>query len=73
YPTLTHITQDYLLIQGSSIPSEQAFSSERITSTVQHNGLAALIFSSLQLLKAAYRNGHVSAMVEVEAAVLLDV
>ncbi|KAG2059106.1 hypothetical protein BDR06DRAFT_874648, partial [Suillus hirtellus] len=70
YPTLTCIAWDYLPIQGSSVPSEQAFLSRGITSTMQHNGLAASMFSSLQLLKAGYRNGHVSAMIEVEAAVL---
>ncbi|KAG2031016.1 ribonuclease H-like domain-containing protein [Suillus americanus] len=34
YPTLAHIAQDHLPIQGSSIPSKQAFSSGGITSTI---------------------------------------
>ncbi|KAG2051505.1 hypothetical protein BDR06DRAFT_854678, partial [Suillus hirtellus] len=55
YPTLACIARDYLPIQGSSVPSEQAFLSGGITSTVRCNGLAALTFSSLQLLKAGYR------------------
>ncbi|KAG1838436.1 hypothetical protein DFJ58DRAFT_733810 [Suillus subalutaceus] len=58
YPTLACIAQDYLPIQGSSVLSEQAFSSGGITSTV---------------LKGAYRNGHLSAAVEAEGhAALLD-
>ncbi|KAG2034611.1 ribonuclease H-like domain-containing protein [Suillus americanus] len=62
YPTLARIARDYLPIQGSSIPSKQAFSSRGITSTVRRNGLAASTFSSLQLLKAAYtsRKVHVT-------------
>jgi hypothetical protein len=58
------------VIQGSAIHSEQAFSSGGITLTVQRNGLAPLTFSLLQLLKAAYKNGHISAQVEAEATIL---
>ncbi|KAG2033898.1 hypothetical protein BDR03DRAFT_871088, partial [Suillus americanus] len=61
---------DYLPIQGSAVPSKQAFSSRGITSTVRCNGLAPSMFSSLQLLKAAYKNGHISAQVEAEATIL---
>ncbi|KAG2347760.1 hypothetical protein BDR05DRAFT_856548, partial [Suillus weaverae] len=50
YPTLARITRDYLPIQGSAVPSEQAFSSRGITSTIHHNSLAPSIFSVLQLL-----------------------
>ncbi|KAG1824990.1 hypothetical protein EV424DRAFT_1320601 [Suillus variegatus] len=64
---LAHIACNYLPIQGSSVPSKQAFSSGGITSTVQCNALASSTFGSLQLLKAVYRNGHVSATVEAEA------
>ncbi|KAG2072178.1 hypothetical protein BDR04DRAFT_1014380, partial [Suillus decipiens] len=57
---------DYLPIQGSTVPSEQVFSSGGITSTVQCNALATSTFSALQLLKGAYRNGHLSAAAEAE-------
>ncbi|KAG2741697.1 hypothetical protein P692DRAFT_201678266, partial [Suillus brevipes Sb2] len=50
FPTLSRITRDYLPIQGSAIPPEQAFLSGGITLTVRRNGLAPLTFSSLQLL-----------------------
>ncbi|KAG2353569.1 hypothetical protein BDR07DRAFT_1432866 [Suillus spraguei] len=40
---------------------EQAFSSGGITSTIRRNSLAPFTFSALQLLKAAYKYGHVSA------------
>ncbi|KAG1823726.1 ribonuclease H-like domain-containing protein, partial [Suillus subaureus] len=60
YPTLTHIAHNYLLIQGSAVPSERAFSSGRITSTLCHNALASSTFSALQLMKATYHNGHLS-------------
>jgi hAT family C-terminal dimerisation region len=67
FPMLACIAPDYLPIQGSSVPSEQAFSSGGITSTVRCNALASSTFGLLQLLKAVYRNGHVSATVEAEA------
>ncbi|KAG2080597.1 uncharacterized protein F5147DRAFT_784180 [Suillus discolor] len=52
--------------RGSSVPSEHAFSSAGITSTLRRNALASSTFSALQLMKAAYKNGHVSAAVEAE-------
>lgn len=69
YPTLARIARDYLPIQGSSVPSEQAFSSGGITSTIRRNALATDTFTALQLLKGAYRNGHLSAEVEAEGHV----
>ncbi|KAG1900994.1 ribonuclease H-like domain-containing protein [Suillus fuscotomentosus] len=39
YPTLSHIVCDYLPIQGSAVPSECAFSSRGITSTLRRNAL----------------------------------
>ncbi|KAG2078356.1 hypothetical protein BDR04DRAFT_1182419 [Suillus decipiens] len=71
---LSHIAHDYLPIQGSTVPSEYAFSSRGITSTLCHNALAPSTFSALQLLKAGYQNGHVSAATEAEgyADMLLD-
>ncbi|KAG1843079.1 ribonuclease H-like domain-containing protein [Suillus tomentosus] len=67
FPTLARIACNYLPIQSSSVPSKQAFSSGGITSTVQCNALASSTFGLLQLLKAVYRDGHVSATVEAEA------
>ncbi|KAG2051218.1 hypothetical protein BDR06DRAFT_858201, partial [Suillus hirtellus] len=55
FPPLAHIAHDYLPIQGSSIPSKQAFLSRGITFTVQHNVLTSSMFGLLQLLKAVYR------------------
>ncbi|KAG2036688.1 hypothetical protein BDR03DRAFT_865611, partial [Suillus americanus] len=49
YLTLAHIVCNYLLIQGSAVPSEYAFSSGGITSTLCHNALAPSTFSVLQL------------------------
>ncbi|KAG1717999.1 hypothetical protein EDB19DRAFT_1991993 [Suillus lakei] len=58
---------------GSAVPSERAFSSGGITSTLHRNALAPATFSALQLLKAGYRNGHVSAATEAEEfAAMLD-
>jgi hAT family C-terminal dimerisation region len=55
------MARDYLAIQGSAVPSERAFSSGGITATSRRNRLSADTFESLQLLKSAYRNGHVTA------------
>ena len=55
------IAQDYLPIQGSATPSERAFSSGGITGCLRRNRLQTDIFEGLQLLKSAYRNGHISA------------
>jgi len=74
YPTLSRIARDYLPIQGSAVPSEQAFSSGGITSTIHRNSLMPSTFSALQLLKAEYKNGHVSAVSEAarQADLLAD-
>ncbi|KAF8239189.1 hypothetical protein L208DRAFT_1238543 [Tricholoma matsutake] len=50
-----------LAIQGSATPSEHAFSSGGLTGTKYCNHLNGMVFESLQLLKSAYRNGHISA------------
>jgi hypothetical protein len=57
---MQQITCNYLTIQGSSTPSEQAFSSGGITSTAHQNSLSADIFEALQILKSAYHNQHVA-------------
>ena len=56
------MARDYLAIQGSATPSERAFSSGGLTGTKYCNRLNRMVFKSLQLLKSAYRNGHISAV-----------
>ncbi|KAF5371935.1 hypothetical protein D9757_011488 [Collybiopsis confluens] len=61
YPTLSRIARDYLAIQGSATPSERAFSGGALTGTKLRNSLRPEMFQALQILKGAYRNGHISA------------
>jgi hypothetical protein len=58
------MARDYLAIQGSATPSERAFSSGGITGCSCRNKLKPNVFEGLQLLKSAYRNGHISAMTQ---------
>lgn len=60
------MARDYLAIQGSSVASERAFSGGGLTATARRNRLKSLIFEALQILKSAYKNGHLSATREVE-------
>jgi len=60
------MARDYLAIQGSATPSERAFSSGGLTGTKWQNRLNVDVFESLQLLKSAYRNGHISAASDSE-------
>jgi hypothetical protein len=64
YPVLARMARDYLAIQGSAVSSERAFSSGGITATPRRNCLSPKAFGQLQLLKSAYRNGHISASLE---------
>ena len=57
---------DNLAIQGTSVPSEWAFSSGGLTGTSLCNCLTPATFEALQILKSAYRNHHISAMQEAE-------
>jgi hAT family C-terminal dimerisation region len=66
YPTLSRIARDYLAIQGSSTPSERAFSSGGLTGTKLRNRLAPEIFEALQILKSGYRSGHIGAAAQAE-------
>jgi hAT family C-terminal dimerisation region len=59
------MAQDYLAIQGSATPSEWAFSSGGITDTKRRNRLSPKVFEALQMLKSAYRNGHIKASEKV--------
>ncbi len=60
------MARDYLAIQGSATPSERAFSSGGTTGTAKHNRLNVEVFEALQLLKSAYRNGHIGADFEAQ-------
>jgi hypothetical protein len=60
------MARDYLAIQGSATPSERAFSSGGTTGTAKRNRLSVDVFEALQLLKSAYRNGHVGANSEAQ-------
>jgi len=60
------MARDYLAIQGSSVPSEQAFSSGGLTGTSLRNHLSPATFEALQILKSAYRNGHISTAQEAK-------
>jgi len=63
---MSKIVKDYLAIQGSAVPSERAFSSSGITAVPRCNCLALETFGALQLLKSAYRQGHISAASQAE-------
>ena len=66
YPVLARMARDYLPIQGSATPSERAFSNASLTDSQEQNRLESDTFEALQILKSAYRNGHMSAPVEAE-------
>ena len=55
------MARDFLAIQGSATPSECVFLNASLTDTKQRNQLTPSIFEVLQILKSAYRNGHLSA------------
>jgi hypothetical protein len=65
------MARDYLAIQGSSVPSERAFSAAGLDDTLQRNRLNADILEALQILKSAYRNGLLSAKDEADAFIEL--
>lgn len=67
---MAKIAKDYLAIQGSAVASERAFSSGGITGTARRNSLLPEVFEALQLLKSAYRQGHISAHSHAELAAL---
>ena len=70
YPTLSRIARDFLAIQGSATPSERAFSGGGITGTPNRNRLSTASFEALQVLKSAYRNGHIAAVDDAAQHVL---
>ena len=61
YPTLCRMARDFLASQGSATPAERAFFSGSLTGTRLRNRLSIELFEAMQLLKSAYRNGHISA------------
>jgi hypothetical protein len=61
YLTWARMACDYLAIHRSATPSECAFLGGRITGIAHHNYLTPDVFEALQLLKSAYRNGHIRA------------
>ena len=67
FQTLARIVCDYLAIQGSSVASEQAFSSGRLTDTLQHNWMQPFLFGRVQILKHAYKTHLLDASVEASA------
>jgi hypothetical protein len=69
YPTMAKIAKDYLAIQGSAVASERSFSSGGITGMARCNCLLPETFEALQLLKSAYRQGHISATTQAELAI----
>ncbi|KAJ8516961.1 hypothetical protein ONZ45_g5791 [Pleurotus djamor] len=68
YPTLSRMARDYLAIQGSATPSERAFSSAKLTGSSLRNRLTPEIFEAIQILKGAYRSGHISASEEARTS-----
>ena len=66
------MARDYLAIQGSATPSERAFSSGGITGTARCSCLTVEMFEALQILKSAYRGGHIMAADDAEMQVNPD-
>ena len=66
---MSKIVKDYLPIQGSAVPLEWAFSNSGITATAHCNALLPETFGALQVLKSAYRQGHISTETQAEHAV----
>jgi len=64
FPTLSCLACDYLVIQGSSIASEQAFSSGGLTDTLQCNCMEPFLFGQVQILKHTYKTHLLDASVE---------
>jgi hypothetical protein len=60
------MAKDYLAIQGSSVPSERAFSTAGLDKTLLRNRMRAELFEALQILKSAYKDGLISASEESE-------
>src|SRR6266481_5994893 len=62
YPTLFAIAMDYLPIQASAVPCEQAFSSRAETLTAHCNRIKLGLMEALQMLKFAMKKFHLNFM-----------
>jgi hypothetical protein len=60
------------VIQGSSVASEHAFSSGRLTGTYLRNRLKTDTFEALQIVKSAFRNGIINVSDEVAGHVAAE-
>ena len=78
FPLWASLAKDYLAIMGSSVLSERAFLSARITITKRRNGLQADIVEALQFLKCLiqkdliYCEPQPSLMLELEYGNVLE-
>ena len=57
YPTIFTLAMDVLLIQGSSIPCEQVFSSVKETMTDRQSCIQPELMEAFQLLKYSIKHG----------------
>ncbi|KIM87967.1 hypothetical protein PILCRDRAFT_40718, partial [Piloderma croceum F 1598] len=62
YPTLFSVSLDYLHIQASAVPSEQAFSSSAETDTKKHNHINPVLMEALQMLKFTLKKARLDFM-----------
>jgi hypothetical protein len=61
------MARDYLVIQGSTTPSERAFSSSSLTDMKHRNRVTPALFEAIQILKSSYQNGHIKAVDQAQA------
>ncbi|KAF5350770.1 hypothetical protein D9758_010398 [Tetrapyrgos nigripes] len=64
YPVLSMIARDYLAIPASSSKSERHFSSAGLTDDPRRGRMGDGLFTVLQCLKGAYKDGRLSAREE---------
>ncbi|KAF5331491.1 hypothetical protein D9758_017616 [Tetrapyrgos nigripes] len=64
YPVLSMIARDYLAIPASSSKSERHFSSAGLTDDPRRGRMGNGLFTALQCLKGAYKDGRLSAREE---------
>ena len=56
YPVLAQVACDYLPVQGSSVPSERAFSSAGLDDDKCHGKTSPEMFRTLQFVKKYYKD-----------------
>ena len=64
YPVLSMIARDYLAIPASSSKSERHFSSAGLMDDPRRGRMGDGLFTALQCLKGAYKDGRLSAREE---------